>query len=196
VERTARIFWWFATGASSPRGLCHRLRGQLRPLDEKVQGLWDDLKGLQGRIVEAGETLAGDSNRRKAAAVRAVVRRIVCRFRYAQAGSQKRSILTEVRFEPVEGEDKTFVVDGGRGHAVHAESPPSASLLARAFTAEEIDQVKRNLGQVKDLAHSARARLPQISELRQQGLSLSEIGRRLGLSHAAVGRTLGNRKRR
>jgi hypothetical protein len=77
-----------------------------------VQGLWDDLKRLQGLIVEARETLAGDSNRRKAA-VRAVIRRIVCRFRYAQAGSQMRSILTEVRFEPVEGQVKTFVVDGG-----------------------------------------------------------------------------------
>jgi DNA invertase Pin-like site-specific DNA recombinase len=91
------------------------LREQLRPLDEKVQGLWDDLKRLQGMIVEARETLAGDSNRRKAAAVRAVIRRIVCRFRYAQAGSQMRSILTEVRFEPVEGQAKTFVVDGGPG---------------------------------------------------------------------------------
>jgi hypothetical protein len=91
------------------------LREQFRPLDEKVQGLWDDLKRLHGMIVEAREILAGDGNRRKAAAVRAVIRRIVCRFRYVQAGSQMRSILTEVRFEPVEGQDRTFVVDGGPG---------------------------------------------------------------------------------
>jgi DNA invertase Pin-like site-specific DNA recombinase len=91
------------------------MREQAQPLDAKVRALREDLKRLEKTMAEAREALLGDGNRRKAAAVRAVIRRIICRFRYAQAGSQKRSILTEVRIEPVEGQDKTFVVDGGPG---------------------------------------------------------------------------------
>jgi hypothetical protein len=62
--------------------------------------------------------------------------------------------------------------------------------LGRTFNASEIDAVKRSLGQVKDLAGSAQGRIEEIREYRKQGLSLSEIGRRLGVSHHAIARAL------
>jgi hypothetical protein len=86
------------------------LREQLAPLDARVEQLRAELVTLEKRISEAREALAGDSNRRKAQAVRTVISRILCKFRYVQAGSLRRSILTEVRFEPVEGRDATFAV--------------------------------------------------------------------------------------
>ena len=41
-----------------------------------------------------------------------------------------------------------------QGHAVQNESPLH-KLLARAFTSEEIDRLKRDFGQLKNLARSA-----------------------------------------
>jgi hypothetical protein len=87
------------------------IREQLRPLDEQVEGLREELLELERRVNEAREALAGDSNRKKAAAVRGVIRRIVCRFRHEKAGKQDRSILTQVMIEPIDGKDKTFVVN-------------------------------------------------------------------------------------
>jgi hypothetical protein len=60
----------------------------------------------------------------------------------------------------------------------------------RVFTAEEIDEIKRGLGQTKDLTRPAATMLPEILRLRQQGLSLSEIGRRLGFTHQSIGRAV------
>ncbi|HEY7315211.1 MAG TPA: recombinase family protein [Gemmataceae bacterium] len=87
------------------------LREQIAPLDARVEGLHEELMTLEQRIAEAREALAGDSNRRKAQAIRTVIRRIVCKFQHVQAGSLKRSVLTEVRIEPVEG--ATIVVSTG-----------------------------------------------------------------------------------
>jgi hypothetical protein len=65
-----------------------------------------------------------------------------------------------------------------------------AKVLRRIFDDHEIDDLKRSFGQKKDLAHSPRAMLPEIVRLRQQGKSLSEIGRILGFTHQAIGRAL------
>jgi hypothetical protein len=62
--------------------------------------------------------------------------------------------------------------------------------LRRTFDAQEIDDIKEGLGQQKDLARSPRVMLPEILRLRQQGKSLSEIGRLLGFTHQAIGRAL------
>jgi hypothetical protein len=61
-------------------------------------------------------------------------------------------------------------------------------MLRRTFSATEIEEVKRGLGQRKYLAYSPQAVLPEILRLRQQGKSLSEIGRLLGFTHQAIGR--------
>jgi hypothetical protein len=53
-----------------------------------------------------------------------------------------------------------------------------------------LDDIKRGLGQTKDLSHSAQAKLTEILDLRKQGLSLSAVGRRLGLTHQSVKRAV------
>jgi hypothetical protein len=63
-------------------------------------------------------------------------------------------------------------------------------LFACVFTADEIDAVKRSLGQVNDLAGSAAGQRDQTLALHEEWLSRSEIGRRLGLSRHAVARVL------
>jgi hypothetical protein len=60
----------------------------------------------------------------------------------------------------------------------------------RSFNSGEIDAVKRQLRQVKDLASSACARRQQIAELRGQGYSHEGIGRRAGASRKAVSNVL------
>lgn len=112
------------------------LRLKLEPLAPQVQALRQELAALEGRVREARESLAG-GNRQKAAAVGRVVRRLVCRFRHEQAGSQDRSVLVEVRVEPVEGADRAFVVSNPPGPIVHCES-----ILARVFSEAEICQIK------------------------------------------------------
>jgi hypothetical protein len=66
--------------------------------------------------------------------------------------------------------------------------------LRRSYNVQEIDGVRRQLGQYKDLAHSAAALLPRIRELVALGWGVCAIGRELGLSHKAVSRALGRRK--
>jgi DNA invertase Pin-like site-specific DNA recombinase len=84
------------------------VRVKLEPLDLKVQAIRADLERLDEAVVQARKSLAGDESRRKAEAVRRVVRRIVCRFERKLYGKQYRSTLVEVRIEPVEGSDRTF----------------------------------------------------------------------------------------
>jgi DNA invertase Pin-like site-specific DNA recombinase len=88
------------------------LRRSLEPLDERVQGLREEMKRQEYAVSAARETLAGDSNRQKAQAVGRVIARVVCRFRHHQAGSQARSTLTEVTVEPLVGAPQTFAMDG------------------------------------------------------------------------------------
>jgi hypothetical protein len=83
--------------------------------NERVQELRADLECLERSIAVARESLKGDNNRQKAHAVRRVVARIVCRFRHGQAGSQARSILTEIVIEPQVGGPQTFAVDSQQG---------------------------------------------------------------------------------
>jgi hypothetical protein len=66
------------------------LEARLQPLDELLRNQRAALQRLDQSMREARETLAGDSNRRKAAAGR-VLARIVCKFVYTKAGSQTRS---------------------------------------------------------------------------------------------------------
>jgi hypothetical protein len=63
-------------------------------------------------------------------------------------------------------------------------------LLARTFTADEIDAVKRGLGQVKDLARSALAVAPKVLELHRQGLGPVAIARELGVGRKSVARVI------
>jgi hypothetical protein len=69
-------------------------------------------------------------------------------------------------------------------------------LLARAFTSEDIDSVKRNLGQVRDLTHSATAYQKELLALHEQGFGVCEIARRLGLHRKSVARAIQRAKRR
>jgi DNA invertase Pin-like site-specific DNA recombinase len=87
------------------------LEARLQPLDELLRSQRANLQRLEQSMREARETLAGDSNRRKAAAVGRVLARIVCKFVYTKAGSQTRSILSEVTFEPLLGDARTFTLD-------------------------------------------------------------------------------------
>jgi hypothetical protein len=87
------------------------LRAELAPLDKKVEDLREELAWMDAAVAEAREALRGDSNRRKTQALRGVVRRVLCRFRHVPAGSQVRSVLVEVRIEPVEGEDRIFALN-------------------------------------------------------------------------------------
>jgi DNA invertase Pin-like site-specific DNA recombinase len=85
-----------------------QLEAELVPLDERLQGQRDELQRLQRSLADAREALAGDSNRRKTQALSQVVARVVCFFEHRQAKSQARSILREVRIEPLLGESKTY----------------------------------------------------------------------------------------
>jgi DNA invertase Pin-like site-specific DNA recombinase len=91
------------------------LQKSSQPLDQKVKALRAELQRLESTIAEAREKMAGDANRQKAHALGRVVSRIVCRFRHDRAGSQDRSILTEVVIEPLEGGTRTFGMNGAPG---------------------------------------------------------------------------------
>jgi hypothetical protein len=91
------------------------LRGQLEPLNEKVLLLREDLARLAAGIEEARVALDSESGRHKADALGRLIRRVVCSFRHEMAGSQARSILTQVRIEPVEGADRTYALDAAPG---------------------------------------------------------------------------------
>jgi hypothetical protein len=62
--------------------------------------------------------------------------------------------------------------------------------LSRTFAGPEIEEVARSLGIERKRSKITQAMLPQILALRQQGMSLSEIGRRLGFTRQAIGRAL------
>jgi hypothetical protein len=70
---------------------------------------------------------------------------------------------------------------------------PGQSLFVGIYTAGEIDEVKRGLGVVKDLAANAQSLLPRIIELRAESKTLTQIGRELGLTRQAVRRALAGR---
>jgi hypothetical protein len=55
---------------------------------------------------------------------------------------------------------------------------------------EDIDSVKRGLGQVKDLARSALAVAEQVLELHRQGLGPVAIALQLGVGRKSVARLL------
>lgn len=118
--------------------------------------------------------VAGSGNRRKAAAVGRILHKIVCHFDHRMAGTQHRSILVGVDFEPLMGDTETVEVDAPlrrenqQGRGVHGEGL-MAKVLCHTFLAGEIDAAKQSLGQVKDLSHSAQAKLPEILRLRQEG---------------------------
>jgi DNA invertase Pin-like site-specific DNA recombinase len=87
------------------------LQAELLPLDQEAQRLREELRQLDAAVAEARDAVKGDSSRRKTQAVGGVIRRVVCRFQHVQAGSQVRSVLAEVRIEPVEGQDRVFALD-------------------------------------------------------------------------------------
>jgi hypothetical protein len=67
-----------------------------------------------------------------------------------------------------------------------------AEILARPFAADELDDVRTGLGQVRDLAHNGH--LPAVRErilaLRDHGHGPSRIARQTGLSRRQVARVL------
>jgi hypothetical protein len=75
------------------------------------------------------------------------------------------------------------------GRGVHNESLLH-KLLARAFTSEEIDRLKRDFGQVKDLARSAYGLAPEVLELHGQGFGPVAIARQLQVSRKSVARVI------
>jgi DNA-directed RNA polymerase specialized sigma24 family protein len=80
-------------------------------------------------------------------------------------------------------------------HTVHNETRIWET-FARTFTSEDIDSVKRNLGQVKDLARPASSFQKELLALHGQGLSMCEIARRLGLHRKSVARAIRRAKPR
>jgi hypothetical protein len=80
-------------------------------------------------------------------------------------------------------------------HTVHNETR-LWGLFARTFTSEDIDIVKRNLGQIKELARSASAYQRELLALHEQGFGVCEIARRLGLHRKSVARAIRRAKRR
>src|SRR5262245_7806684 len=82
--------------------------------------------------------------------------------------------------------DGRSVFSPGRGE--HNESP--VHFLHRVYGPQELDQIKRGLGQVKDLCHAASAHTPRILELQSQGWTQKAIAQELGLGRKAVGRVL------
>jgi hypothetical protein len=75
------------------------------------------------------------------------------------------------------------------GHAVQCESPLH-TLLARAFTSEEIDSLKRDFGQTKDLARSAYGLAAKVLELHGGGFGSVAIARKLQVSRKSVARVI------
>jgi DNA invertase Pin-like site-specific DNA recombinase len=89
------------------------LQAQARPLDEVATGQREALERHEQAVRAAQHAIAGDSNRRKAAAVGRVVARIVCRFETVPAGNGKvRSLLREVTAEPLLGEVVSYATEG------------------------------------------------------------------------------------
>lgn len=177
------------------------LEGSLKPVEdlgERVECLRDELVGLQERINSARETLEKARPRQKAQALSKVISRIELHYEHRQAGSQDRSILDRVVIIPVLGDQKEYggLSSGNMDRDFRRESLPErdsiTKVLTRTFDSVEIDTVKRELGMVKDLANSACSMLPQILELREQGISKAEIGRRLGVSRKSVERAIRN----
>jgi hypothetical protein len=67
-----------------------------------------------------------------------------------------------------------------------------ARILLRLFLAGEVDDVRRRLGQAKDMAHSGQQPTvrEQVLALRRQGHGLSHIARETSLSRKQVARVL------
>jgi hypothetical protein len=121
-----------------------------------------------------------------------VLARIVCKFVYTKAGSQTRSSLSEVRFEPLLGDARTVTLDGDFRDEGLRERTSIAKVLSRVFPTDEIDAVKRKLGQVKDLAYTGQAPTvrEQIFEMHRLGFGPCHIARETRLSRKQVARVL------
>jgi hypothetical protein len=88
------------------------LQTQARPLDEVTTEQKEALQRQERAVHAAQQAVAGDSNRRKAA-VGMVVARIVCRFDTEPTRNGRvRSLLREVTFEPLLGEQICNATDG------------------------------------------------------------------------------------
>jgi DNA invertase Pin-like site-specific DNA recombinase len=86
------------------------LKAALAPRDTELLTKRAELVRLRDEVAAARRACAGDANRQKADALGRVVERIICRFQHSQAGTQKRSVLSEVTFVPFEGEEATILV--------------------------------------------------------------------------------------
>ena len=62
--------------------------------------------------------------------------------------------------------------------------------MARAYTSEEINSLKRDFGQVKDLARSAYGLAAEVLELHGRGFSPVAIARQLQVSRKSVTRVI------
>ena len=78
---------------------------------------------------------------------------------------------------------------GVPGRGVHCESLLH-KLLARAFTSEEIDRLKRDFGQVRDLARSAYGLALEVLELHGRGFGPVAIALKLEVSRKSVARVI------
>jgi hypothetical protein len=74
-------------------------------------------------------------------------------------------------------------------HGVQNESLLQ-KLLARAFFSEDIDSVKRDFGQVKDLARSAYGLEAEVLALHSRGFGPVAIARKLQVSRKSVARVI------
>jgi hypothetical protein len=92
--------------------------------------------------------------------------------------------------EPSSPTDFQFFSDTAAPSPPGFDVTPRGETVQRTFTADEIDSIKRGLGQAKDLARSALAVAEQVLELHRQGLGPVAIARQLGVGRKSAARLL------
>lgn len=95
------------------------LRAKLTPLTNRLEAVYADLENLNTNVDDAREALPGDNARRKAEALRRVLKAVKLNFRHfdhvchdkrSKAQTMPRSTLESIEFIPVTGEPVTMPV--------------------------------------------------------------------------------------
>jgi DNA invertase Pin-like site-specific DNA recombinase len=175
------------------------LKDKLTPLDEKLEAAYTAVVQLDAQLEEAEAAMAGDDSRRKALALRKIVNEIRLTFRHYDGKPRDKrtkketvegSVLETVEFVPVQGEPvryratprepgaQTSAAPSGPGLTVHIGDLLRA-VLTRRYTAAG----RRRNSPTPKL-------IDQVKALAAEGLSNRAIARKLGTTHARVGRIL------
>lgn len=118
-----------------------RLEEATKDLSEALAASRQELEAMQRQVEMARVAVRGDEMRQKSEALRQVLGRIVCYYKHHMAGTQRRSTLVEVRFEPIGGEPTTKDLRDGTW-----VGPGSISqMLSRTYGSEEIEAIRREI---------------------------------------------------